>query len=94
MELLESLCISHVLSRLLLPKGTRASDTSHVKDSVLVIGTPRNPSSQLSLGKITPSRPAQAISFLPTHLAFSLPSVDLCNLPSSAWFGSGQTHLN
>lgn len=62
---------------------------SRTGDSGLVIGTPRNPSSQLSLGKIAPSRPVQAISFLPTHPVFSLPAVVLCNLPSSAWFGSG-----
>lgn len=64
---------------------------SRIKDSVLMIGAPRNPPWQLSLGKIPSSRTIQAISFLPAHLAFSLPAIVLCNLPSSAWFGSGQT---
>lgn len=31
--------------------------------------------------------------FFPIHLASSLLSVDLCGLPSSTWFGSGQTYL-
>lgn len=73
MELLESMCVSHVLSKLLLHKGTRASDTSRDKDNVLVIGTLINPSSELSLGKIVPSRPIQAISVFTNLLGIQPP---------------------
>lgn len=76
-----------------VPELQRLS-TPRTEDRVLVIGTPRNPSSRLSLGKIALSKPIQTISFLPTHLAFSFPLLVLCNLPNSAWFGSGQTCLN
>lgn len=80
--------VSHMfLAGCFFPK---VPETSHVKENVLVIDTSRNPSSQLSLGKIAPCRTFQTISFLPTYLAFTLPSVVLCNLHSSVWFGSGK----